>query len=575
MAITINGGVQFTGGFTSIGAPSLNINNDIISIKDNTTMTTTTYNFTDVVDFTRASAATYVGSNGYVTTTPTSKNLITYTQEINSTRWSAVNNVSSLDNFAAPNGTNTATQLTFGTGATNWLSKAVSVVLNAGDSITFSSYMRADTETSGVRFFLSGTTPIFNNYFSTIFTVGTTWARYSATYTATSTVTISGVGFRNENKTIYTWGAQAELGAVMTSYTRNYGSVYPPRFDYDPVTLQPKGFLVEEQRTNLLIYSEDFTQWSQSSVTASGKVASPAGTSTADVMTASSISGFFYKNAAFTGDGDKAFSIFIKAGTSPQSRITIRDTTVSINRGDFTISWSGGVPTISTVSGSVLGTDTYQSGWYRVRLLAVGVVAANSNQFRILPDSSSGTGNSIYWGAQTENGAFATSYIPTVASTVTRSPDIAAMSGAIFSSWYNQSEGTMVAKFSSFSPSLSQCQYSVSDGTNNNRWFVYINSVTVRHLIITGGVSQTNISVGAYAENAIYTSAFALKLNTVQAAVNGVLGIEDTTATLPAVDRLYIGSGPAGASNYLNGHIRSIVYYPYRLTNAQIQSLTA
>ena len=42
-----------------------------------------------------------------------------------------------------------------------------------------------------------------------------------------------------------------------------------PRFDHDPVTLQPRGLLIEEQRTNLLTYSEDWTNaaWNKTNIT--------------------------------------------------------------------------------------------------------------------------------------------------------------------------------------------------------------------------------------------------------------------------------------------------------------------
>ena len=49
--------------------------------------------------------------------------------------------------------------------------------------------------------------------------------------------------------------------------------------------------------------------------------------------------------------------------------------------------------------------------------------------------------------AQIEVGSFATSFIPTAGSTVTRTADSLTMTGTNFSSWFNASEGTFVVEF--------------------------------------------------------------------------------------------------------------------------------
>jgi hypothetical protein len=67
--------------------------------------------------------------------------------------------------------------------------------------------------------------------------------------------------------------------------------------------------------------------------------------------------------------------------------------------------------------------EALRDGWYRILFSATGVVAANANEVRIFPDDVVGTGTVYAWGAQAENAVVPSSYIPTAASTVTRSAD--------------------------------------------------------------------------------------------------------------------------------------------------------
>jgi hypothetical protein len=353
-----------------------------------------------------------------------------------------------------------------------------------------------------------------------------------------------------------------------------------PRFDYDPVTLAPRGLLIEEARTNLALYSQDFSNasWAKSSATVtSDTTAAPDGTTTADTLvSSSSTSGVVERSVTFTGDGDKAVSIFLKAGTSTLTYFFIRDTTVPATRGRAVITWAGGVPSATADSGGTIqGVDNFGNGWYRIRLLASSVVAANSNAFRIQPDVAVGTNSVIAWGAQAENGAFATSYIPTVASTVSRSADVATMTGTNFSTWYNQSEGTFVAEAQSTISLINQNSvYSASDNTQNNR-IVSTISPESHGAVVTGGVLQANLDAGTPTAGSITKIAFATRVNDFAVSLNGGTIVTDTSGTMPTVSRLILGANGEGSAAFLNGHLRAIAYYNTRLPNTQLQTLTA
>ena len=173
--------------------------------------------------------------------------------------------------------------------------------------------------------------------------------------------------------------------------------------------------------------------------------------------------------------------------------------------------------------------------------------------------------------------AFATSYIPTQASQVTRAADNASMLGDNFATWYNQTQGTFavgVGRFSS-TASTSAAFVTASDNPINNDWIAIYGDVnnTVSNYT-NAGVTQAFLNIAS----PITTGgkvAFAYAANDFAASVQGGAVATDTSGTLTTdITVLRIG---AFASNPapLNGTIRSISYYPTRLSNATLQAITA
>jgi hypothetical protein len=347
-----------------------------------------------------------------------------------------------------------------------------------------------------------------------------------------------------------------------------------PRFDYDPVTLAPKGLLIEEQRVNLATYSQDFSDpaWSKSSVTVTADTTvAPDGTTTADTLTASSITGFTWQVVSFTGDGDKTMSCFVKAGTAATSVVQIRDATISANRGYFIITWTAGVPSVVRLTtGTVLGVDAFPDGWYRLRLLASNVVAANSNQYRFLPNTTAGTGTVIAWGAQAENGAFATSYIPTTTTSLTRNADVVSMTGTNFSDWYNATSGAILARSRQSVITGTRPSIYISDGTADN--IISLRGLAANpELYIKATTDQAQIDAGTLTANSSFGLVGAWATDNCAAAINGGAAVTDTSATIPTVDRMLIGSD---GTNYLNGQVERISYWPQRIINAEAQAFS-
>jgi hypothetical protein len=154
------------------------------------------------------------------------------------------------------------------------------------------------------------------------------------------------------------------------------------------------------------------------------------------------------------------------------------------------------------------------------------------------------------------------------------------MTGANFTSWYNQGEGTVYTEAVGINNTggFTRRFVEIGDASFNERFVTgYSTTTSTRWLVVDGGGSQSDISVttGVTAGSLVKMAA-AYALNNFQQASNGTLGTADTAGTLPTVTGMYLGSDFTfvSAVTMLNGTIRKIAYYRKRLTNAQLQALT-
>jgi hypothetical protein len=396
------------------------------------------------------------------------------------------------------------------------------------------------------------------------------------------------------NSGVYIYGAQLSNSASLDPYVPTPGAApsstayYGPRFDYDPVTLLPRGLLIEEQRTNSLTYSEQFDNaaWTKvnATVTANAAVA-PDGTSTADKVIATnsaSTTRAVYQNFTSLAATTYTVSVYVKA--AEYSLFAIQE----IGGGRFGASFNLANQTTTSLGGGGFVSSSISpvgGGWYRCLVVWTGLAASNAITFIGYPAGASvsaagtnyagdGTSGILIWGAQLEAGAFATSYIPTIASTVTRSADVATITGSLFSQWYNQSTGAFVVDGSY----LSRTNFRIFLTADNapavtNR--IMINGDQDQQLVVTDTTTVVNLSAGtAPAANVPTKIASAYLVNDFAAVRDGGTVATDTSGTVPALNRLAIGYYPNGAL-YANGHIRSIRYVPVRAADFQLQALTA
>jgi hypothetical protein len=357
-----------------------------------------------------------------------------------------------------------------------------------------------------------------------------------------------------------------------------------PRFDYDPISGECKGLLIEESRQNLLLQSNSpdnlVSPWGKgANTTRIGVTAAPDGTNTA---------------VYFSGNGSSA-NEFVN-----QSVNLSANTTYTCSVWVKLIAGTGSVPTTGTIisasyhNGTALtrSTVSYNNNltteWKRFSTTFTNVTAQTGVSMFFIADQNN-TAQIAIWGAQLEEGSFPTSYIPTSASTVTRSADTANISGTNFSNFFNSTEGTLfvdsempyqtVNKF----PAIG---FSNGGGASNCIQFYYYNTSSpwvawlVRNFADAagGGTVAANLieAPGFTNTPGVYKKlAGTYKFGEFNYYFDGKI-VSRTTPNkrLPTVNLLEIGKN-GSTVNRLNGHIRRITYYPIAITNTQMVNLTS
>lgn len=362
-----------------------------------------------------------------------------------------------------------------------------------------------------------------------------------------------------------------------------------PRFTYDPVTLSALGLLIEEQRTNLLTYSEAFTDssWSGRARTVANTGMSPDGTTNASTLSSDGTSSDTGKIVGVAATSNAAYTLtcYVEYTNNQWVLLQLSDVGVA-HRARVWFDIQNGTKGGSAVTGSGVVVDyTIQragNGWYRISLTATNPITTLYAYFPIIvagnnSTASAANGQSVrLWGAQLEAGAFATSYIPTTSASVTRAADSATMTGSNFSSWFNATQGTFVAKF--VVPPLVASTYkrvfSARNVADTERLEVWVNGAgTVRIGVTTGGTTTETSLVAAVAAGQVCQVAMAYTSSTQKASLNGAAVISQSSSLNGAAFTV-LDIGQYDLANILNSTIDRLRYYNTALTNAQLQALT-
>lgn len=264
-------------------------------------------------------------------------------------------------------------------------------------------------------------------------------------------------------------------------------------------------------------------------------------------------------SAAQVWTGSAFLRLTINSGATPEARLAIFATdsgSVEISRGESVLSglssWRRHTQTY-TMPGSTVYT-----------FLRLGLVPAASTAYDFTLR--------IGW-PQLELGAFTTSPIRTTSAAAARATD------TVTEALTGTSEGSLVIHAKTAPGAVSgtnQALFQWDDGTADNRIFVYRDAANNNVLcsVVTGGVTQALINLGAVAHDTNFKVGFSWEVNDFVAVLNGGSPGTDTSATVPT-GLTTIRHGRTTFGLFWGGLIQRTAVFPTWQSGAQLQALTS
>ncbi len=552
--------------------------------------------------FTRASTATRVNSAGLVEVVPL--NLV-QNSETFSGGWTTANLSISANTTTAPNGTTTADTITEDTSTTRKILYTDPTIV-ANQEITLTIYVKKNTlqyvrliandlaenfRWFGAQFdltaltYTSATGSNGNATFTSasITDAGNGWYRIAVSGTINTTSLLFGIfpsngatlsssddrggnTYLGTGKTAYIWGAQLNIGSTAKTYFPTTDRLNVPRIDYTGGGCG--SLLLEKQSTNLVNYSEDFTNgyWISSASITANTVNSPDGTQNADTVVFASNNQLY--NGTVRTSGNYSLSVFVKKGNNRYFSIQL-ETAVFAYQAIYDLDTTTVTNTTANTTASI--TD-FGGGWFRVTVMNTTAAIITFTTFQAALSGTiitNGAGTYYLWGAQLEASSYPTSYIPTVASSVTRLADVASKTG--ISSLIGQTEGVLFADFNFEQKGDTSGNVVILLRGSSSEAYIYLTSSNVQADFISGGIQCSILgSIGAVGRKKI---AFAYKQNDFALYMNGVQIGTDSSGTVGSLTALTIGSYDS-PGYVLNSGINQAALFKTRLTNAELASLT-
>ena len=511
------------------------------------------------LDFVRGCDATRINPQSLVE--GVSWNLLQQSETFNVSPWATLNSATVTANSTiAPNGTTTADTLTFSSNASSCIYQSI---LSPAGQTTLSIYAKTASGTKQFRLRIDA--PNANE--SNNFTATTEWQRFE--YNLTTTAFGDKFYIINDDPgtagSIYIWGAQLNSGTIKP-YFPTTDRLNVPRLDYKNSTCP--SLLLEKQSTNIALYSEQFDNaaWDKINVTVTANnITSPDGTINADKIEYTNANNYFITYSTNNQNTSYTISAYAKKGTT--NLFSLREVFYFGSTARFDLT-NGSIVSDTTGTAKI---ENVGNGWYRCSITQAYTSGQTNVHWSF--DNRTSTGNLYLWGAQIEAGSYPTSYIPTTSATATRLADSCSKTG--ISSLIGQTSGSMFIDFNYFdniAGSLELVPMYIGAGAYSDGIYFDVYQ-DVLYLAIWNSASQQALINCGSLNNGRCKAAVSYTTNDITVYVNGVLKGTDTSATIPTLSQLNLGT--AGASTTVEAHsINQALLFKRVLTNTELEKLT-
>jgi len=360
-----------------------------------------------------------------------------------------------------------------------------------------------------------------------------------------------------------------------------------PRIDYTDGTAS---ILLEPQSTNLLPYSEDFSQWTAiNSSIVSNVITSPSGEINATKIVENSALGAHRLDLGTVASATQyTVSVFAKAG----ERSVLSFGGLGLYGNNEFVQYdlvNGTAINTGTTNNATASIENYGNGWYKcaatytatgtsglVIVMLDQLYTGNPNSATGQTYQGDGTSGLYIYGAQVEALPYATSYIPTNGAIATRLAD--SVTGAGDATTFNDSEGVLYFEGSSLiNTSSADRVLSLSDRTVTNRVELKLSATGLiqgRFDSAVSDVTLTKTGVDTSSNNKI---ALVWAIGKCALWVNGVKEQESlsfNTFTANTLTDVSFDSPFAGGSNKFKGKVKSVITFDTALTDAELECLT-